>query len=323
MSTFATRCQVCQGMLDEEDLFCPECGTEAPREQEVKVSATRGGAHAFQCAGCGASMSYSAKEQALACPFCGSVQLEDKGTGKVLSPDYVVPMTVSQDQAIAAMRKWLGQGMWRPGDLSQAAMVVTTRPVYVPYWVFAATTHTYWTADSSSTPAFARGNWCPVAGEHRGTHEGLLVGASGALTPAETAAICPYNLSAGLPPDQVDLTQATVEDFGLQRKYARPLARSGIEAREQQQCDALYVPGRSRNVHVNVKIEGMTSQPVLLPVWIMAYRYQDKVYRLLVNGQSGRVTGSAPTSTWKILGAIGLGVLAIILLVLILGAMMR
>ncbi len=305
-------------MLDEEDLFCANCGTEAPERGDVHALHSRGATHNFQCSGCGASMSYSAKDQALACPFCGSVQLEEQKDAKVLAPEFVIPMTVSQHDAIAAMRKWLGQGMWRPGDLSENAMLVTTRPVYVPYWVFEAETHTYWTADTNRTPAFARGDWCPMAGEHRGQHKGLLVGASGALTPAETASICPYDLSQGKPPAEVDLQFASVEEFGLQRKYARPLARAGIEERERKHCDALYVPGRSRNVNVNVKIEGMSSVPVLLPVWIMAYRYKNKVYRMLVNGQSGRVTGSAPTSVLKILAAIGGGLLVVILLTLIL-----
>ncbi|MDA7977320.1 MAG: hypothetical protein MPJ50_00965 [Pirellulales bacterium] len=315
-----TRCEICRGMLDEEDLFCANCGTEAPDRTEAHALQTQTTTHKFQCNGCGASMSYSAEDQALACPFCGSVHLEEQPDAKTLVANSVVPMTVTQHDAINAMRSWLGKGMWRPGDLSEKAMLVTTRSVYVPYWVFEAETHTYWTADTNRTPAFARGDWCPMAGEHTGRHSGLLVGASGALTPAETAEICPFDLSAGKPPEEVDLQFATVEEFGLQRKYARPLARAGIEARERNHCDALYVPGRSRNVNVNVRIEGMTSEPVLLPIWIMAYRYKNRVFRLLVNGQTGKVTGSAPTSVWKVLAAVGAGI-AVVLLVLSLAAL--
>ncbi len=41
-------------------------------------------------------------------------------------------------QAVVAMREWLGQGFWRPGDLAARAAVVKMTPVYVPYWVFDA-----------------------------------------------------------------------------------------------------------------------------------------------------------------------------------------
>ncbi len=39
---------------------------------------------------------------------------------------------------------------------------------------------------------------------------------------------------------------------------------------------------------------------VLLPVWIAAYRYKGKVYRFLVNGQTGEIVGEAPWSVAKI-----------------------
>jgi hypothetical protein len=80
------------------------------------------------------------------------------------------------------------------------------------------------------------------------------------------------------------------------RKYARPLARQGLEEMERSACQSNYVPGTARNVKVNVRIEGLMSEPVLLPVWIMAYRYGDKLFRFLVNGQSGKATGLAPLS---------------------------
>jgi hypothetical protein len=40
----------------------------------------------------------------------------------------------------------------------------------------------------------------------------------------------------------------------------------------------------------------MTYKHVLFPVWIASYRYRDKVYHFLVNGQTGEVQGQAPIS---------------------------
>jgi hypothetical protein len=84
---------------------------------------------------------------------------------------------------------------------------------------------------------------------------------------------------------------------------------------EQSVCQQ-YVPGRARNVRVNVRLEGLSSRPILLPVWVMAYKYRETVYRFLVNGQTGRATGHAPVS-WKkmiIVTAIAVAVLLVILL---------
>ena len=151
------RCQICRAILDEEDLFCPNCGTEAPlRGKSPHEPTTFVSTFNFECRGCGASMSYDASAQALRCPFCGSEQLEERQDAKTIAPNKVVPFVLSRDVAVSTLRNWLKQGFWRPGDLSDAAIVTKMTAVYVPYWVFSAHTFTYWTADSSQTPAGAR-----------------------------------------------------------------------------------------------------------------------------------------------------------------------
>ena len=236
----------------------------------------------------------------------------------MLRPRWVVPFAIEQHDALARLRQWLGSSFWRPGDLSRTAKVTTLTQVFVPYWVFAARVHTYWTADTSQTPIGARGDWFPLAGENRGTYSGVLVGGSSVLAPAETHAICPFDLSAAVPPEKVDLDNVVYEQFRVQRKYARPLAQAGLEEQERQACRQ-YVPGNCRNLHVNVRVEGLTGEPVLLPVWIMAYRYKDQVHRFLVNGQTGKCTGTAPTSYAKIAGVIGIVIAVIVGIALCMG----
>jgi hypothetical protein len=287
--------------------------SSASGEAPTQYTAT----HNFQCGGCGASMSYDASAGTLKCPFCGSSDLDHRDDAPALSPSGVVPFAVSREIAMTAMRRWLEQGIWRPGDLSRQATIVNMLAVYVPYWVFEATTHTYWTADTDQTPPGADGDWFPLFGEHRGSYSGLLVGASGALSAAETAALEPFDLRATVPPSQVDLRNVIVEQFSVPRKYARPLAQSGVASLEAETCPVLYVPGQYRNLKVNPKIEGLSSQPMLLPVWIMAYRYDQQVYRFLVNGQNGQCTGKAPISWRRIVAAVAIGAAAVIVPLLI------
>jgi len=318
MADLLQKCSVCQALVDAEDLFCANCGTEAPERGEVASSEAQTFRYHFECQGCGASMSYDASAQSLRCPFCGSSRLENKPDSISLAPHRVVPLGVDRDSAVATMRRWLGQGFWRPSDLSERAAVATMTAVYVPYWVFTARTFTYWTADSSQTPFGASGDWVPMSGEHRGSYSGLLVGASSVLTPGKTTALCPFDLGRAVATDQIDLDNVIVEQFRVQRKYARPLARRRLENLERQAC-AQYVPGRNRNLKVNVRLEGLASEPVLLPIWVMAYRYQDQVFRFLINGQTGRATGQAPTSWRKVIVAIIITILILLTLLGLLG----
>lgn len=313
MSDLLEKCTVCSAYIDEEDLFCANCGAEAPKRDHEAPDESHTFKHSFECQSCGASMSYDASAQALRCPFCGSEKLENKQPVKSLAPHRAVPFAVERDAAVSTMRAWLGRGFWRPGDLSERAAVTKMSAVFVPYWVFQAKTFTYWTADSSETPMGARGDWVPVSGEHRGNYSGVLIGASSVLTPGETSAICPFDLGRAVPPDQVHREDVVVEQFRVQRKYARPLARQGLEELERQTC-AQYVPGRSRNLKVNVRMQGLSSEPILLPVWVMAYQYQGKVFRFLLNGQTGRASGQAPTSWKKLVVAVVLGLLVLALI---------
>jgi hypothetical protein len=321
MNDVPQKCTVCGSWVDEEDLFCANCGTEAPHEAAVAPVQKDAGSLVtdnFQCRGCGASMSYDARAEALRCPFCGSTEMAARPDHKVLTPSRIAPFRIGREEAVSAMRSWLGKGFWRPTKLAQAAALVKMTPVYVPYWVFQADTHTYWTADSNQTPPGASGDWYPLSGEHEGQYAGLLIGASGALTPSETHALCPFDLKDAAPPDQVDLKNAIVEEFSRPKKYARPLAREGLEGLETEACTSAYVPGRARNVHVNVRMTGMSGEAVLLPVWIMAYRFRDRLFRFLVNGQTGRATGQAPLSLTKIFFTMMIVLLVVLFVMIVL-----
>lgn len=311
MSDLLHKCTTCQALLDEEDLFCANCGTEAPGHEGEERGATFKAANNFVCDGCGASMSYDASAQNLRCPFCGSEKLHSERDAKVLAPESICPFSTTQQDAETVLRKFMGNSFWRPGDLAQVSKLTTMTAVYVPYWIFAATAHTHWTADTSHVPAGARASWYPISGDHQQHYENVLVGASGALTPAETNALCPFDLRQAVPPEQVDLSNVVYEPFLVQRKYARPQAIAGFEQLELAACRAL-VPGSARNVHVAVLLEGLVSRPVLLPVWIMAYQYRDHTYRFLVNGQTGRHTGEAPFSYSKLALVIGISIAAVL-----------
>jgi hypothetical protein len=324
MSDVLSKCAVCQALLDEEDLFCGNCGAEAPRRDDATaVKPSRMSTHQFECNGCGAAMSYDASAGRLRCPFCGSERLEQRESKRVLTPSRVVPFSIDKETAVATMRAWLTGGIWRPSDLSHQAVVVTMSAVYVPYWVFEATTHTYWTADSDQVPHGGQGEWYPMTGEHHGRYDSLLVGASGVLTAHETSEVCPFDLTAGVSVDQCDFDNVTVEEFSVPRKYARPQARNDLEARELDTCRQQYVPGRCRNLKVDVLLEGMSSEPVVLPLWMLAYRYREKTYGFLMNGQSGKCTGTAPVTYAKVGIIAGLIALTVLLLLGLLGLVSR
>jgi hypothetical protein len=105
--------------------------------------------------------------------------------------------------------------------------------------------------------------------------------------------------------------------------YDYPLSDASLRAREKvvkkfnRFMYANIEPGREkRNLRTGGgKWSDMTFKHVLLPLWVGAYRYKDKLYRVLVNGQTGKVGGSKPTDTLKA-ATLGIGVVLIIVIIL-------
>ncbi len=310
------RCSLCGALVDLDDLFCSNCGREVPdhRSERPKTLALK--ARNFECQGCGASMNYDAQAKALKCPFCGSIDLTEDESRGILSPDVVLPFTMDHAKAENQLRTFLGSSFWHPGDLRTSAQLTELRPVFVPYWVFTTTVKTNWTADTSRVPWGARASWAPIAGNWVRTYPDLWVPASEGVSTSELMAIEPFDVSMGVAPDQVDLEDITVEQFSVARRYARPLAQARLEALEAASV-AENAGASTRSIHVNVLMEDATSKAALAPVFVMAYRYRTRLYRFVLNGQTGRSFGRAPVSVTKILMVVTLIVVIILIIAIV------
>jgi len=69
---------------------------------------------------------------------------------------------------------------------------------------------------------------------------------------------------------------------------------------------------------VETQYQNSTFQHLLLPVWIGAYRFQSKVFQVVVNARTGEVQGERPYSVGKIV-LLAMAVLIVIILLAVLG----
>jgi len=315
MTLSVERCETCGGLVDLEDLFCANCGTKVPDRHENETARLTIEAKNYQCQGCGASMNYDASAQTLKCPFCGSVELTEDASQGILAPESVVPFALERVEAENRLLAWLGSSFWHPRDLRSAAQLTELTAVYVPVWVFATRVLTNWTADTSHTPFGAHAPWFPVASRGERSYDAIWIAASSGIPQRDLSAIWPFDVSTAVPPDKVDLVDVIVEQVTVSRRYARPRVQGILESFEVESV-AREIPGKHRNIHVNVLMQDATSCAALVPIYAMAYRYRERVYRFVINGQSGHSTGSAPVSVSKVFGIIGVFVLIAIVTLL-------
>lgn len=317
-------CGHCGGVVGAPAAEGQETIVEYDLEHGLAQAARRGfgtEVRTTQCAECGATVSFGDRVTATACDFCGSSQvLEQQAVRNIIRPESLVPFKVERGAAQAAFGGWL-KGLWfRPSALKHQATVREMQGVYVPYWTFDATVDSSWRAqagyyyyETESYPATdAQGKavrkerkvrktrWQPAWGQRRDEYDDVLVCASRGLPEQLAAKLSTFDTAALTPYQPEFLAGWKAEEYAVDLNAGWKRAVGKMEAEQHRRC-AREVPGDThRFLNVRNQVRDATFKHVLLPVWISSYRYAGEVYRFLVNGQTGEVTGKAPWSVSKI-----------------------
>jgi hypothetical protein len=81
---------------------------------------------------------------------------------------------------------------------------------------------------------------------------------------------------------------------------------------------AAFLPGDTqRGLSLQTRFSHVNSDLCLLPVYVLSYRYRDRVYRFLLNGQTGKCDGDKPVSAGRITAVVVGGLILLLLLVLL------
>jgi LSD1 subclass zinc finger protein len=293
---------------------------------------------AVRCEKCGAEQTLGGSLFAGQCAFCGSPIVSKSYASRRIRPKSLIPFQVDRDRAQDAFRRWV-RGRWlAPGDLKRYAQRdAGLQGVYLPYWTYDCrtssryvgergddyyTTEAYTARDSAGRTVtqerrVKHTRWSPAAGEVERFHDDVLVMASRTL-PDGDGAVMRFNLKGLVPyqPEFVSGFQAEAYQVTLREGF--PIAKRRIDEAVAMLVRQDIGGDQQRIVSIDTRYSGATFKHVLLPVWISAYRYRDKVYRFIVNGQTGEVSGESPKSWWKVT-LLALLVLAVLVAVLLAG----
>ena len=323
-------CPACGGEAQwnpaKQALVCAYCGTESPYEiqtdgeivehdlvaalQSIPQAARgwRDERRSVRCQHCQAISVFSSAQQGKACDFCGSsalVPFEDEGEG-VIRPESLLPFDIDQPRARDRVRQWYGSRFWAPNNLGSKALTDTLHGVYLPYWTFDADVSADYTAQGGEFYQDREGKrqvrWFPVSGHVRHFFDDTLVCASRGVHPKLIQAVEPFpTASERLKPyDPGYLSGWTVERYQLDLVGAAQRGRERMTAAVRQMCAQDIRADTHRNLQVSAHFERQTFKHVLLPVWLVGYRYGSRDYQVVVNGATGQVAGEYPKSWVKI-----------------------
>ena len=251
----------------------------------------------LKCAGCGATFALPPLQVSGACPFCGSAHVVETVTDELIQPEGVLPFQFDAEAALKHMRTWLDQQRFRPGDLDKRAGIARPSGVYLPFWTFDLGGQMNWHALVAEQQGRDT-KWVPRDGIHLVYHNDLLVPGTHslrndllkAMSDFDTQALVAYSLDL--------LADWPVEVYQISLSDASLVARQVALRQAWEQALSHSLAGESvRDLRFDSR--GMiieTYKLALLPVWITSYRYKNKRYPLLVNGQTGTISGDVPRS---------------------------
>lgn len=283
----------------------------------------------FTCQSCNARVTKAGNVSAGSCPYCSSNIVATSVAKRVIKPNAVLPFVVGHDPAIAAFRTWLASRWFAPSALKrQGRLDASVKGVYVPYWTFDARTVTTYSGmrgdayyvtvrSGNSTTRVRKIRWSSVSGTVENGFDDVLVLAGSGLTEGEAQKLEPWKLTDCVAYDDAFLAGYTAESYSVALPEGFAKAKGVMAGVIERTVRADIGGDEQRITRMNASYYDVTFKHVLLPVWITAYRYMNKVYHVIVNAQTAEVTGQRPYSAWKITGFVLLCIGAVLLVVLI------
>jgi predicted RNA-binding Zn-ribbon protein involved in translation (DUF1610 family) len=330
-------CKNCAAKLVFEpgttSLACPYCGTmneieikqesideldfeeflkNAERGTEIEEVAT------VACDACGAVTTLDKNVVSSECPFCGNkLIVKNESTSKQLKPKSVLPFKISSKEALESFKSWLKKLWFAPPGLKKfATQAEKIAGMYLPYWTYDSNTSTFYKGqrgdDYKTTESYTddKGNtqtrtvtktrWTNVSGSVSLFFDDVLVLASKSLPQQKTDKLEPWDLENLIPFDEKFLSGFRAETYAIGLKEGFDTAKVKMDPKIREAINRNIGGDHQRITSMMTTYSNITFKHTLLPIWISAYRFNNKVYRFIVNGRTGKVQGERPWCWWKI-----------------------
>jgi len=316
--------------IEEQDFHGMLAHLEQLHNEEQQPADEQHDYNEVRCESCGANVVFVGSLTSSECAYCGSpIQLDSVRLAiRRIPVDAVLPFLTTREQARENLERWVKSRWFAPNEFRRRGADGKFNGVYLPYWTFDSLTfnnysgergeHYYVTVGSGKNKRRERRTrWYPASGSFQRFFDDVLVAATKDLPRKLLRGLEPWPLGHCVPANQEMLAGhlARTYETGLEGGFETAKARidetidSDVRSR---------IGGDTQRVHsIQSRYDAITFKHLLLPTWLLAYRYQKKTYQVIVNAATGEVQGERPYSWIKItcavlaaLAAVGIAVIA-------------
>lgn len=275
----------------------------------------------IKCTNCGASSTIEPHITAASCPYCATPLILDSAYDEsVIQPKSLLPFKLEKKDAKKEFAKWVKKLWFAPNDLKKAALNFEKfNGVYIPYWTFDTDTfskysgqrgvhyyvnESYTTTENgksvTKTRSVRKTRWHPASGSVSKFFDDILTVATKSLPQKYVYKLEPWDLENLVPFDKSYLSGYVTERYQVELdegfETAKNIAKSEIELLVRRDIGG----DEQRIISINTNYKDITFKHLLLPVYVSAYKFKDKLFQFLVNARTGEVQGERPWSWIKI-----------------------
>lgn len=349
-------CAKCGAKLEfkpgSESMECPFCGhenaiagsTEIVEEldfdsalTDLESSADLADHEVVKCDACAAEIDRPANVTSMSCPYCSSNIVLQSRTRRLIKPRSLLPFAIERRAAADRVRAWIKSLWFAPTAIRRFADIEgVIKGIYYPAWTYDCRTVTDYTGFRGDayyvtvpyttivngktvhrTRQERRIRWRPAWGTVRNAFDDVLVLASRSLPDDFARSLEPWDLKALAPYQDQYLSGFLAESYQVDLSQGFNLAKGLMAPVIDSTIRADIGGDEQRITSRRVKYFDITFKHILLPIWIGAYRFRERVFRVLINARTGEVQGERPWSWIKITLAVlaGLIVVAVVILV--------
>ena len=281
----------------EADIF-----TADPTDTAEWTDAEASGLNCFTCPACGGELVSDENTAATFCPFCDNPAILSTRLSGGLKPDAVIPFSTSKEDAQNAFRQLCKGKPLLPKNYAADNRVEKITGIYVPFWLYdcssseevkyKATRIHRW---SDSRYIYTRTDHFLLDRAAKADFQRIPMDGSSKLDDAIMESIEPFDYSKMVDFDTAYLSGYFADKYDVEAETGK----MRIKERVGSSMDQLIAPslmGYATSVPYGkqLAVNSKNAKYVLLPVWFLHTRYQNKSYLFAMNGQSGKMTGTFP-----------------------------
>lgn len=302
------RCKNCGGNViyspERHKMFCPYCESEQSGE---RAEGDRDG-ELTVCPNCGGEVKVEAHTSATRCAYCDSYLIFNERVEGQYAPRMIIPFQLGKETCKNSIREKFKKCLFAPVDFLSEVRLNSMEGIYVPYWFFNYDVNCIFQGEGTKLRSWRSGDMEHIETSYYAVNRdmdihfrNIPVDASEAMPDDVMELVAPFNYSQLEPFKAEYMSGFYSEKYNMLPGVVEGRAKKLVDEDAGKLIKESYAGYHSvRTIRQDIRAGNAAASYGLLPVWKYIYHYQDKEYPFYVNGQTGKIVGTAPIAPKRV-----------------------